>query len=329
MKKIFRARTKAAGILLLLSLFLNACALPEITLQEEQTREYDGGAGGETVLETENIRLPVEGDEASRLEVHFLDVGQGDATLIVSDGQTMLIDSGDDGQGTALQLYLTKQGIEKLDYLVLTHTDADHIGGADVIISKFDIGNVFIGDYKKETRVYRDLMQALKDRGLSYTTPAVGESFSLGAATFTILAPNKEYSDPNNTSIVLLLKNGENSFLFSGDAQEQAEEDILENGISIDCDVYKVGHHGSKHSNSKEFLSAMTPDCAVISCGENNSYGHPDAEVLNNLRSMGVKVYRTDEQGTIVAVSDGRQITWNCAPSETWQAGERRGKASE
>lgn len=323
------SRTKTAALLLLLSIFLNACALPEIILQEEQIQGYDWGAGGETVLETETIRLPENEDEASQLEVHFLDVGQGDATLIVSDGQTMLIDCGDDGQGTALQLYLTKQGIEKLDYLVLTHTDADHIGGADVIISKFEIGNVFIGDYKKETRVYRDLMQALKDRNLSYTTPAVGESFSLGAASFTILAPNKEYSDPNNTSIVLLLKNGENSFLFSGDAQEQAEKDILENGISIDCDVFKVGHHGSKHSNSKDFLSAMAPDWAVISCGENNSYGHPDAEVLNNLRSMGVKVYRTDEQGTIVAVSDGRQITWSCAPSETWQAGERRGKASE
>ncbi len=256
------------------------------------------------------------------MQVHFIDVGQGDATLIISGEHAMLIDAGDDTRGTLVQYYLQKQGIEKLDYLVLTHTDADHIGGADVVINKFDINNVFIGDYPKENNVYRDLMQALNDKNLTYSTPLVGENYALGDAFFTILAPNRGYSDPNNSSIALMVQNGENRFLFTGDAEEEAEWDILANGLNMDCDVFKAGHHGSKTSNSVSFLNAATPSSVVISCEENNSYGHPHAEVLNNLRRMGIKVFRTDEQGSIIAISDGKEITWNSAPSESWKSGE-------
>lgn len=287
-----------------------------------------GGLPGET--EDSNPETAANLSEApteeeppvSDMEVHFIDVGQGDATLVKADGHYMLIDAGDNSKGSAVQLYLSKQGVEKLDYLILTHTDADHIGGADVIVSKFDIDQIFLGDFKKDNKTYKELMDAMAYRDIVYEVPEAGAEYQLGNASFIIIAPNAVYEDPNNSSIALVLKNGENTFLFSGDCEADAEADILSNGLDIDVDVYKAGHHGSKTSSSKEFLEAMTPVYSVISCEENNSYGFPHAETLNNLRSMGVKVFRTDEQGSIIAYSDGSKLTWNCAPSESWKAGE-------
>lgn len=258
----------------------------------------------------------------SDLEVHFIDVGQGNATLIRCGDHAMLIDAGENDKGTALQLYLQKQGIKKLDYLVLTHADADHIGGADVIITKFKIDTVFMSPVKKDTKTYKDVIQALSQRSLSYCTPKVGSVYELGDATFTILAPNDDYKDVNEASIAVMVKRGENTFLFTGDAGEEAEEDMMQNGLSLDADVYLAGHHGSRYSSSEAFLDTVTPEFTVLSCGEGNTYGHPHAQTLNNLRARGVKVFRTDEQGSIVAVSDGKEITWNCAPSETWQVSE-------
>ncbi|MDE7176727.1 MAG: MBL fold metallo-hydrolase [Lachnospiraceae bacterium] len=256
------------------------------------------------------------------MEVHFLDVGQGDSTLITCDGHAMLIDAGDDTKGTAIQNYLKKQNIKNLDYLILTHPDADHIGGAPVIITKFDITKVFVSNFEKDNQTYQKLIQALDDKRLKAITPAVSSKYSLGTAEFTILAPNDTYDTPNDSSIALLLKNGENTFLFTGDAGADAEKDILSTGINISADVYKVGHHGSKSSTSKEFFRTVDPTYAVISCGEGNYYGLPHAEVLNTLRINGVAVYRTDEDGTIIATSDGKNITFNVPASKTWKAGE-------
>ncbi|MBQ8039079.1 MAG: MBL fold metallo-hydrolase, partial [Lachnospiraceae bacterium] len=238
-------------------------------------------------------------------------------------GKAMLIDAGDNSKGTTVQMYLQKQGIKKLDYLVLTHPDSDHIGGADVIVTKFDVDTVFMTDFKKDNKTYDDLVRALKGKNLKWSTPTVGNTYRLGNAEFTIVAPNTMYDDPNNASIGLLLTNGNNVFLFTGDAEEEAEYDILANGLSIDCDVFKAGHHGSSTSNTKDFVEAASPEYVVISCEKDNSYGHPHAEPMNLFRSMGVKLFRTDEQGSIIAVSDGNEITWNCAPADSWKAGER------
>ena len=262
------------------------------------------------------------------MEVHFIDAGQGDATLIKCGGQNLLIDTSISDKGTAIQNYLTKQGVEKLDYLVLTHPDSDHIGGAPVVITKFEIGQVFISNFEKDNSTYRKMIQALDDKMLKASVPEVGSTFSLGSAVCTVLAPNNTYEDPNNASVALLIQNGENRFLFTGDAEEEAEKDILANGLDLKADVYKAGHHGSRTSSCEELLDAVDPEFAVISCGEGNSYGHPHAQTLNNLRAREIKVYRTDEQGSLIAVSDGSTITWNAAPSETWQAGEPSGSSS-
>ena len=263
----------------------------------------------------------VENSE-TELNVHFLDVGQGDAVLISCDDAYMLIDAGDNDKGTLVQNYLNKQGVEHLDYIIGTHPDADHIGGMDVILYKFDCGTVMMPEVTNDTATYRDVIDTMKEKGYQNTAPVVGDSYSLGSAQFTILGPTDTYEDTNNNSIVLLLTHGDNKFLFVGDAEEKAEEDILAEGVSVKADVLKVGHHGSRTASSEAFLQAVEPTYAVISCGQDNSYGHPHAETLNTLRSMGVKVFRTDEQGTVTATSDGHEISWNCAPSTTWKAGE-------
>lgn len=263
----------------------------------------------------------------NQMEVHFIDVGQGDSTLIICGEHAMLIDAGDESKGTAIQNYLQKRNIEKLDYLVLTHPDVDHIGGAPVIITKFEIDNVFVSNYEKDTRTYQKLIQALDYKRMKYTTPDSGSRYLLGSAVITVLAPVKEYDNPNDSSIVLMIQNGDNKFLFTGDAGEEAENDILDTGMDISADVYHAGHHGSKTSSSRELIGAVSPDYAVISCAEGNYYGLPDSETLNSFRAWGVKVFRTDEQGSIIAFSDGKKIIWNCSPSETWQAGEPKGPA--
>ena len=275
------------------------------------------------------LSTPIAAEAANpdQMEVHFMDVGQGDATLVTCGGHAMLIDTGDDTKGTAIQNYLQKQKITKLDYLVLTHPDADHIGGAPVIITKFDISNVFVSNFEKDNKTYRKLIQSLDDKRIKSLTPKVNSKYTLGTASITILAPGKSYDNPNDASIALLLQNGNRSFLFTGDAGEDAEKDIVKTGLDISADVYKVGHHGSKYSTSEAFFEAVNPFYAVISCGEGNSYGHPHAETLNTLRKNGVMVYRTDEAGTVIASTDGKSISFNVPASETWKAGEPAGSA--
>ncbi|MCI6465198.1 MULTISPECIES: ComEC/Rec2 family competence protein [Faecalicatena] len=264
------------------------------------------------------------------LEVHFLDVGQGDATLILSDGHAMLIDAGNNSKGTAVQSYLQNKGVKKLDYVIGTHPDADHIGGLDVVIYKFDCGKVFLPDFSKDTKTYDEVVDTLKEKNYKAIHPKAGERYQLGDASFTITAPNgSKYDSANDYSIAVRLEHGKNHFLFVGDAEEESEQEMLHSGQKLDADVYKVSHHGSRTGTSEEFLDAVSPKYAVISCGEDNSYGHPHAEVMNLLRREGVKVFRTDEQGTIVAVSDGKKITWNMSPDESWKAGEPKGAHSD
>lgn len=296
----------------------------DITEENIVTSESETSSTSEETLSTLESAEPPEitSEEPSELQVHFIDVGQGDSTLIICDSEAMLIDAGDNDQGTKVQNYLQKQGVESLKYVICTHPDSDHIGGMDVILYKFDCETIFMTDGEKDTNTYRDVIDAMKSKTYKSTLPIVGNSYSLGDAEFTIVAPSQLGNDSNNNSIAIILTHGDNKFIFTGDAESDEESDILNSGISIDADVYKVGHHGSSSSYSVEFLNAVSPTYAVISCAEGNSYGHPHAETLNNFRSMGVQVFRTDEQGSIVATSDGTNITWNCSPSDIWQAGE-------
>lgn len=261
-------------------------------------------------------------NDSKELTIHYMDVGQGDATLITCGEDAMLIDAGDNSMGTTVQMYLSSQNITKLDYVIGTHPDADHIGGLDVVITKFDCETIFLTDEEKDTKTYEDVISAMKYKGYKKTLPVPEETYQLGDANFIIVAPLQENNDSNDNSIAILLTYGDTRFYFEGDAGEEEEAQILSSGADVKADVYKIGHHGSKTSTTDNMLETVSPEYAVISAGEDNRYGHPHAEVLNKLRINGIKTFRTDEQGTVVAKSDGENIVFNMSPSDTWQAGE-------
>lgn len=268
--------------------------------------------------------------EDGTLEVHYLDIGQGDAILIKQGNSAMLIDAGNNSKGTQVWSYLLSQKVERLDYAIGTHPDADHVGGLDVVLYKIDCDMVFLPECKKDTKTYEELLQTVGERGQQVAVPKLGQTYALGAAKFQILTDTKKnYGDnTNNFSLAIRVTFGNNTFLFTGDAETEAEQDMLESGLVLNADVYKAAHHGADTANTEAFLTAVAPEYCVISCGQDNTYGHPRAGFLNNLRSMGVKVFRTDEQGTIVAVSDGENITFNASPSTSWKAGEPQGSRS-
>ncbi len=310
----------AASITVLLLLFL------------AESGRFTGLSNGLTETVEQGGKASVSGEIIKRddpegtLEVHFLDVGHGDSTLIICGEHAMMIDCGDDTQGMMLQKYLTDHDVSKLDYLILTHPDKDHIGGVPAVLTEFSAEQVFQSAFRKGSETEEMLQQTLKQHGINAVTPIVGAEYQLGEAWFTILAPNGIYEESNDSSIALLLHFGENTFLFTGDAEKEAEEDMVENseklGLSLRADVYQAGHHGDKSSSKKKFLRAVSPEYAVISCDYRGEKGHPDAEVLERMKEADVKVFRTDEQGTVVAVSDGKNIIWDHSPSESWQAGK-------
>ncbi len=318
---------KYLSILLILCMCLTACtATNQATSTSEKSQsDTTSGEAVQSGQEEKAAKAPDTSKPEGTLEVHYIDVGQGDATLIKCGSHAMLIDGGNNNKGTTVQLYLKKQGVESLDYVIGTHPDADHIGGLDVIVYKYNCETVIMPDYEKDTKTYQELVDVIHDKNMKITYPVVGEQYALGEAKFTIIAPNSNSygGNANDYSVAILLEYGKNRFLFTGDAEEASEAEMLTNGIDISADVYKVAHHGSRSASTQEFLNAVHPKYAVISCGEGNSYGHPHAEVLNRLRSMGVEVFRTDEQGSIIASSDGENITWNCSATDSWQSGEQ------
>lgn len=246
------------------------------------------------------------------LSVHFIDVGQGDAALILSDGEAMLIDTGIYEGAQELIDYIHAQGVQKLTYAVATHPHSDHMGAMDEVITKFPIESFLKTEAVNDNKPYRYMMEELADKKTNVINPQPGDSYQLGQAQFTVLAPlSMDYgSNLNNSSIVIRLDYGDTSFLFTGDAEIEEELDLVENGIAP-ADVLKVGHHGSETSSSNTFLDAVRPACAVISCGKDNRYGHPDAEVLKRLEERNVEILRTDEKGSIVFHSDGKELSWS------------------
>lgn len=318
---------KYLSILLILCICLTACTTTNqaTSTSEKSQSDTTSGEAVQSGQEEKAAKAPDTSKPEGTLEVHYIDVGQGDATLIKCGSHAMLIDGGNNNKGTTVQLYLKKQGVESLDYVIGTHPDADHIGGLDVIVYKYNCEKVIMPDYEKDTKTYQELVDVIHDKNMKITYPVVGEQYALGEAKFTIIAPNSNSygGNANDYSVAILLEYGKNRFLFTGDAEEASEAEMLSNGIELSADVYKVAHHGSRSASTQEFLNAVHPKYAVISCGEGNSYGHPHAEVLNRLRSMGVEVFRTDEQGSIIASSDGENITWNCSATDSWQSGEQ------
>ena len=228
----------------------------------------------------------------------------------------MLIDAGNPENGPDIVSYIKKLGINRLDFVIATHPHADHIGGMADVINAFDIGKLIMPKVEHTTRTFENLLLTIRNKGLKITAPVPGTEYRLGNTSFTILAPNSSsYKNLNDYSVVVRLTYGSTSFLFTGDAEQTSEKEILAKGYNIKSDVLKVGHHGSKTSTTTRFLDAVSPRYAVMCVGANNQYGHPAPETLSKLAERGIKVYRTDEAGTIIATSDGKSISFNKQPS--------------
>ncbi len=249
---------------------------------------------------TQNQNHTIQNQQMTRSDVslHFIDTGNSDAILIQQGDVAALIDGGDNDDETLVVDYLKAQGIEKLEYVIATHPDADHIGGLDAVMSQLEVGQVFVGNGKATTKTYTDFIEAIMDRGLSPSVPLLYSEFPLGEATLKVVSVANE-KDPNNCSLVILYTYGENKVLFMGDADQSIEKSLDINQIG-DVDLIKVGHHGSKTSSNKEFISAINPEYAVITCGTGNKYGHPNKETLETLEELKIDVYRTDELGHII-----------------------------
>ena len=248
--------------------------------------------------------------EGGSFQVHFIDVGQADAALVICDGHYMLIDGGNAEDSDLVYAYLERHGAKRLDYMVASHAHEDHIGGLSGALNYAKVDTALCPVTEYNSKVFQNLVKYLEGQGKSLTVPEPGDRFELGSAQVEILGPVQEYDDTNDTSIVLRIDYGQTSFLFTGDMETGAEADLLDAGADVHATVLKAGHHGSSTSTSYRFLREVNPKYAVVSVGEGNSYGHPSDEVLSRFRDAGTQVYRTDMQGHIIAESDGTTVTF-------------------
>lgn len=278
----------------------------QITSEEITTEDELSTTQPETTQPTADDPVSPDGGFA----VHFIDVGQADASLVICDGKAMLIDGGNADDSNLIYTYLKKQGIAHLDYIVATHAHEDHAGGLSGALNFATVGTVFSPVTSYSSKAFQNFVKNVEKQGKSLTVPYVGQTFSLGSATCRILAVNTT-SDTNNSSIVLRIVYQDTSFLFTGDAEREVEEIMIDRGEPLSATVLKVGHHGSDTSSSYAFLWNVMPRYAVISCGKGNSYGHPHDEPLSRLRDADVQVFRTDLQGDIVCTSNGSAVSFS------------------
>lgn len=288
-KKMFKKKAVVA-VLAAAAAFLTACA--------GANTAFGSGTG------SDRTEIAADGEFA----VHFIDVGQADSALVLCDGKSMLIDGGNVADSNEVYSYLEDLQVNYLDYIVCTHAHEDHVGGLSGALNYAKVGKALAPVTEYNSKAFQNFVKYLKEQGKEITVPSPGDSFDLGSAEVTVFGPINPSDDPNNTSIVLKVVYGDTSFLFTGDAEREEEQDILNAGYPLKSTVLKVGHHGSDTSTSYPFLREIMPKYGVISVGKDNSYGHPTEETLSRLRDANVTVYRTDELGHIVCVSDGTDV---------------------
>lgn len=276
-----------AGLILVL---LMAGCLQEALPQEKSTGSKEPAAAE-----------PAKDD----LTVHFIDVGQADATLLEFEEYAVLIDTGD-WNNTATVDYLKAQEIGKLDIMVGTHPDSDHIGQLERVVEQFEVGEVWMSGNASTSNTFINALKAIDETGTDYYEPRSGEVFDVGSLQVEVLYPEEVTGKANEESISLKLTYGEVDLVFTGDAGVKEEQEMIDSGADLDAEILHLGHHGSNTSTSKEFLKAVTPEVAVYSAGSDNSYGHPHAEVIAAAENAGAKVYGTDANGTVVLKTNGK-----------------------
>ncbi len=248
------------------------------------------------------------------MQVHFINVGQGDSTLIVTGDKTVLIDSGETEYDGVVKEYIKNLGITKIDIVIGSHPHSDHIGSMSKVVDGVDVGEIILPKMTKDmipaTKCYNDLLESADKKNIKVRFVRAGERLKISEdCIIDILAPVSDYDDLNNYSITCKLVHGENSFLFTGDIETSAEHDIVESGANLSVDVLKVPHHGSATSSSYKFLKEVRPTYAVFHVGSPNDYGHPNKNIYDRYKEFDCKRYRTDVNGNIVFKSDGTKLT--------------------
>ena len=241
----------------------------------------------------------------SEMRVHFIDVGQGDSIFIESpDGKTMLIDGGVKGAGEEIVAYLKEQGVQKLDAVVATHPDADHIGGLIAVLNSIDIEQFYDSGKVHTSQTFEEMLTLIDTKNIPYNVPKTGDTITFDeAVSVKVLSADETASDNNDASIVLKVSYGDVSFLLTGDAGVALEKEMLSQDVK--ATVLKAGHHGSNTSSSQSFIQAVHPEVTVLSYGQDNKYGHPHKEVVERLQAVGSKIYATAEAGTVIVSTDG------------------------
>lgn len=255
------------------------------------------------------------------MQVHFLDVEQGLSIVVQLGDEVLIYDGGDRDTSSFVVSYIEDLGITEIDYMISSHYDSDHLAGLIGCLKSYDVKNVIGSNYEHNSKLYTSFMDAVKDEGLKMQHPEVGTKYAFGDAEITILAPKEITDDSNANSVAIKLSYGSSDFIFTGDADYGSEREMVASGIRLDCEVLSLAHHGSSTGNSSLFLEKTTPEFAVISCGKNNGYGHPHVEVVELLEAMEIDVFRSDVQGTVIASTDGVNITWSEEPCNDYSDG--------
>ncbi|SDQ19689.1 MBL fold metallo-hydrolase [Virgibacillus salinus] len=281
---------------------------------KEKPKEQDSNQS-----ETDGATKPISDDKPvkksnslSDLKVHYIDVGQADATLFQykSNGEqyTILFDTGD-WQGNEVANYLLAQGVSSIDVLIVSHADADHSGQLADVMNTFDVGEVWMSGNESSSQTFQQGMKAVLASDADYDEPRTGDTFEIGTMDITVLHPSSISGNTNEESISAKFTYGDMSFLFTGDADRDSEMEMVNSGNNVNADIVQLGHHGSNTSSSPAFIDAVSPEIAIYSAGADNQYGHPHAEVISLIQNAGIKLYGTDVHGTIVVTTDGKDYT--------------------
>ena len=280
---------KLLSLLIIFSLLLTGCVV-EIPLPQETAATVTAG---------------------DNFIIHYIDVGQADCILLEAGDEFMLIDGGNREDSQLVVSYLEQQGVQELEAVVCTHAHEDHVGGLPSVLAVYPTKAVYAPTNTYSSNIFDKFVYYTDQQGLEITIPQPGDTLTLGDVNLTVLGPVKSYPDPNNTSIVIMAEYGTTRFLFTGDMEKEAENDMLDhwgNRYNWNCDVLKSGHHGSSTSSGYRFIYETDPEYVVISVGKDNSYGHPHQKTLNTFEDYGVEYYRTDLLGTIVFITNGKDL---------------------
>ena len=261
------------------------------------------------------LMLPGGSAEEDLLHIYYVDVGQADSTIITCDDDVLMIDGGNVADSQLIFSVLRNTlGIEHINYMIATHPHEDHVGGLAAALNACSVDVLLTPVLKYDTKAFRSMMKYAEAQKTVIQIPSAGNSFMIGSAQVEILGPTRHYENDNDMSIVCKITYGETTFLFGGDAEWDAEHDLVDSGADLNSDVLKVNHHGSNTSSTYVFLLAVMPKYAVISVGAENAYGHPNEETLGRLQDVGAEVLRTDELGSIECISDGHNIVFHPTP---------------